>query len=116
MQAQKVLRLLLRYGALADDDLAFLWNLTQDGTTFEGVRANVYSMLGQLAPQLKVSHTVCVGEGPGEFACHTGPADTAAKGEAHGVGVGCVVGVGVCEVGGGVSTCLDRKAGGGMCN
>ncbi|GAB4819604.1 hypothetical protein N2152v2_006650, partial [Parachlorella kessleri] len=52
-QAQKVLRLLLRYGALADDDLAFLWNLTQDGTTFEGVRANVYSMLGQLAPQLK---------------------------------------------------------------
>ncbi len=57
-QAQRVLRCLLRAGALADDDLAFLWQLTQDGTTFEGVKTNVYGMLGQLAPLLKVGRLV----------------------------------------------------------
>lgn len=49
-----MLRCLLRAGSLAGEDLAFLWQLTQDGTTFEGVKANVYSMLGQLAPLLTV--------------------------------------------------------------
>ena len=44
---------LLQHGALSDDAIAFLWQLTQDATTFEGVKSNAYGILASLGPHLE---------------------------------------------------------------
>jgi len=49
-QAQRVLQVLLRNAALPEKHLDFLWHFTEDATTFEDIKANVYGMLGALGP------------------------------------------------------------------
>ncbi|PSC74217.1 ubiquitin specific peptidase 24 isoform A [Micractinium conductrix] len=51
--AQRVLSMLLQHGVLSEDSIAFLWQLTQDETTFEVVKSNAYSMLASLGPHME---------------------------------------------------------------
>lgn len=50
--AQKVLVTLLRYKQLDDRHVEYLWHITEDATTFEDIKVNVYGMLAALAPHV----------------------------------------------------------------
>ncbi|KAL4452636.1 hypothetical protein ABPG75_008298 [Micractinium tetrahymenae] len=52
-QAQRVLSMLLQQGHLSEDSIAFLWQLTEDATTFEGVKTNAYGILASLGPHME---------------------------------------------------------------
>ncbi|KAK9822778.1 hypothetical protein WJX74_007862 [Apatococcus lobatus] len=51
-QVQNVLKKLTSRGSLQQEHLEMLWNLTEKVDTFEAVKNNVYSMLGDLAGSL----------------------------------------------------------------
>lgn len=57
--AQRVLGTLLARGCLQDSHLASLWALTEEGTTFEGVRSNAYNVLANLGPYMPVRGVGC---------------------------------------------------------
>ncbi|KAL4854761.1 Ubiquitin carboxyl-terminal hydrolase 24 [Chlorella vulgaris] len=53
-QAQHVLGILLQHGVpAAEQAIAFLWQLTEDATTFEAVKSNAYSILASLGPHME---------------------------------------------------------------
>lgn len=53
--AQRVLSIMLRYNSLPQDQLEFLWRFTEDASTFEDIKVNVYGMLGMLGPYMTPS-------------------------------------------------------------
>jgi ubiquitin C-terminal hydrolase len=48
-QVERIMRCLLRAGALPDDHLALVWDMSQRADTFEETKANLFAMLASLA-------------------------------------------------------------------